>query len=175
MFGRSEPPRRRRYDCMVSADLVRRRAAVVICNRCATTPGKTTLKPIKSPALLHDRHRHFVAIHPAATRPQVRSESASSAESQLLICPPIVCGFSPPSAFSASAKKRRAAVARPCPLFRRRDRLRQQFMPELASTRTPKSSLRAAQRRGERTPLACRFRRLAENLVPLTFSGGEES
>ena len=81
--------------------------------------GKPTLKPIKSPALLLDRHRHFVATHPAATRPQARSESASSAESQLLICPPIVCGFSPPSAFSASAKNRRAAVARPCPLFRR--------------------------------------------------------
>ncbi len=33
---------------------------------------------------------------------------------------------------------------------------------------------RAAQRRGERTPLACRFRRLAENLVPLTFWRGEK-
>ena len=35
--------------------------------------------------------------------------------------------------------------------------------------------MRTAQRRGERTPLACRFRRLAKNFVPLTFLCGEES
>ena len=160
---------------MVSADLVRRRAAVVDLQPHATSPGKPTLKPIKSPALLHDRHRHFVAIHPAATRPQVRSESASSAESQLLICPRSYVAFHLHRLF----QRRQKNGEQPLPVRARcsadLDRLRQQFMPELASTRTPKSSLRAAQRRGERTPLACRFRRLAENLVPLTFSGGEES
>jgi hypothetical protein len=36
--------------------------------------------------------------------------------------------------------------------------------------RIPKSKSSAAQPHGERTPLACGFRRLAENLVPQTFS-----
>jgi hypothetical protein len=38
------------------------------------------------------------------------------------------------------------------------------------SARIPKSKSSAAQPHGERTPLACGFRRLAENLVPQTFS-----
>ena len=37
-------------------------------------------------------------------------------------------------------------------------------------TRTPKLKSSAAQPHGERTPLACGFRRLAENLVPQTIS-----
>jgi hypothetical protein len=39
-----------------------------------------------------------------------------------------------------------------------------------ALARTPKSKSSAAQLHGERTPLACGFQRLAENLVPQTFS-----
>ena len=34
--------------------------------------------------------------------------------------------------------------------------------------------MRTAPRRGERTPLACCFRRLAENFVPLTFCAGRK-
>ena len=39
-------------------------------------------------------------------------------------------------------------------------------------SRTPKPKMDNARRSGERTPLACSFRRPAENFVPLTFSGG---
>ena len=39
-----------------------------------------------------------------------------------------------------------------------------------AHTRIPKSKSSAAQPHGERTPLACGFRQLAENPVPKTFS-----
>ena len=41
-----------------------------------------------------------------------------------------------------------------------------------AHTRIPKSKSSAAQPHGKRTPLACGFRRPAENLVPQTFSRG---
>ena len=42
------------------------------------------------------------------------------------------------------------------------------------STQTPKLGMRPAPRGGERTPLACRFRRRAENFVPLTFCAGRK-
>ncbi len=41
-------------------------------------------------------------------------------------------------------------------------------------TRILKLRSRTAQPSGERTPLACSFRRPAENLVPLTFPRGQE-
>ena len=49
------------------------------------------------------------------------------------------------------------------------------FVHRMILARTPKWRLLSAPRRGERTPLACSFRRPAENLMPLTFSCGEES
>ena len=50
-----------------------------------------------------------------------------------------------------------------CPLSPRQ-------VAQLDLTRIPKSKSSAAQSHRERTPLACGFRRLAENLVPQTFS-----
>jgi len=69
----------------------------------------------------------------------------------------------------SGARSRSTATATPGRSAQKTVGYPERFAQE-ALARTPKSKSSAAQLHGERTPLACGFQRLAENLVPQTFS-----